>query len=266
MVTLGFPDAIRCLIDNRSPVSERCLSQYFHGSTAQRASGIDGSRRSTKAMSDSLTFRLLVYIKAVAEAQNFTRAASQLYLAQPSLSHQILELESQLKLQIFERGGSSIRVTDAGRLLVTHERITASHTNLLARLPQEAKATAYEECWRKDWQDKEPHLLPAKHLSAWIQSNLYLSLADAPFDREDPTLNRAAGACITCPRRSGYNTALFIDVQGDQCLDSPCYQMKINAHIDRGCRPPRLSPDRERIPQPERAETRSRPAWTVPRS
>jgi ParB family chromosome partitioning protein len=115
----------------------------------------------------------------------------------------------------------------------TAERITASHANLLARLPQEAQATAYEQCWRKDWQDEEPHLLPAKHLSAWIQTNLYLSLADAPFDKEDPTLNPPAGACVTCPRRSGFNTSLFIDVQGDQCLDSPCYQVKISAHIDR---------------------------------
>ena len=115
----------------------------------------------------------------------------------------------------------------------THERITTSHANLLARLPQDAQDTAYKECWRKDWQDKEPHLLPAKHLAAWIQANLYLSLVDAPFDREDPTLNPGAGACTTCPRRSGYNTALFIDVQGDQCLDSPCYHSKVNAHIDR---------------------------------
>jgi ParB family chromosome partitioning protein len=95
------------------------------------------------------------------------------------------------------------------------KRITASHANLLARLPQDAQATAYEQCWRKDWQDKEPHLLPAKHLSAWIQNNLYLSLADAPFDKDDPTLNPAAGACITCPRRSGWNTSLFADVHGD---------------------------------------------------
>jgi len=41
----------------------------------------------------------------------------------------------------------------------------------------------------------EAHLLPAKNLSAWVQANLYLSLADAPFYREDPTLNPAAGAC-----------------------------------------------------------------------
>ncbi len=115
----------------------------------------------------------------------------------------------------------------------TQERITASHANLLARLPQEHQANAYEQCWRKDWQDKEPHLLPAKHLSAWIQTNLYLSLAEAPFDKDDSTLNPPAGACITCPRRSGFNTTLFSDVQGDHCLDAPCFQTKVNAHIDR---------------------------------
>ncbi len=117
----------------------------------------------------------------------------------------------------------------------TAERITASHANLLARLPQDAQANAYEQCWRKDWQDKEPHLLPAKHLSAWIQTNLYLSLADAPFSKKDPTLNAPAGACVTCPRRSGFNTVLFADVEshGDQCLDAPCFHAKVNAHLDR---------------------------------
>jgi ParB family chromosome partitioning protein len=115
----------------------------------------------------------------------------------------------------------------------TQERITASHANLIARLPQESQAAAFEQCWRKDWQDKEPHLLPAKHVAAWIQANLYLSLADAPFDREDPTLNPAAGACVTCPRRSGFNTALFADVVSDQCLDSNCYHGKVESFLDR---------------------------------
>ena len=49
----------------------------------------------------------------------------------------------------------------------TQERITASHANLLARLPQGSRAQAFEQCWRKDWQDTEPHLLPAKHIAAW---------------------------------------------------------------------------------------------------
>lgn len=113
------------------------------------------------------------------------------------------------------------------------ERITTSHANLIARLPQEHQAAAYENCWRKDWKDEEAHLLPAKHLSAWIQANLYLNLAEAPFDREDALLKPEAGTCVTCPRRSGHNTSLFHDVQGDQCLDAPCYQAKVTAHIDR---------------------------------
>jgi len=41
-------------------------------------------------------------------------------------------------------------------------------------------------------------------------------------------------ACTTCPRRSGYNTSLFLDVtDGDQCVDGKCFQTKIAEHIDR---------------------------------
>ena len=97
------------------------------------------------------------------------------------------------------------------------ERITASHANLISRLPQEKQAEAFAQCWRKDWQDNEPHLLPAKYLSAWIANNVYLPLHEAPFDREDNSLNPTAGSCSDCPRRSGYNTSLFADVAGDQC-------------------------------------------------
>jgi ParB family chromosome partitioning protein len=111
--------------------------------------------------------------------------------------------------------------------------ITASHANLIARLPQEKQAEAFAQCWRKDYQDKEAHLLPAKYLSAWIANNLYLPLDEAPFDREDSTLNPAAGTCSHCPRRSGYNTSLFSDVAGDQCFDGNCYHLKLNQHVQR---------------------------------
>jgi ParB family chromosome partitioning protein len=41
------------------------------------------------------------------------------------------------------------------------DKIAATHALLIARLPQARQADAYEQCWRKDWQDKEAHLLPA---------------------------------------------------------------------------------------------------------
>src|SRR5215472_4097484 len=113
------------------------------------------------------------------------------------------------------------------------ERITASHATLIARLPRDRQKDAFEQCWRKDWQDNEPHLLPAKYLSAWIANNVYLPLDEAPFDREDNTLNPTAGACSNCPRRSGYNTSLFADVAGDQCLDATCYHSKLTEHVNR---------------------------------
>jgi hypothetical protein len=46
------------------------------------------------------------------------------------------------------------------------ERITASHANPIARLPQDSQKGAFTQCWRKDGQDNEPHLLPANYLSA----------------------------------------------------------------------------------------------------
>lgn len=113
------------------------------------------------------------------------------------------------------------------------ERITASHANLIARLTPEQQSEAFKNCFRKDWQDAEGHLLPAKHLAAWIASTLYLALAEAPFSTDDPALNPQAGACLSCPRRTGYNTQLFADVKDDNCLDAACYRSKVAALIER---------------------------------
>jgi len=118
------------------------------------------------------------------------------------------------------------------------ERITASHANVIARLPQEHQADAFEQCWRKDWNDKEPHLLPAKHLVAWIEANLYLALADAPFDREDITLNPDAGACVSCPRRSGYNKSSSPKCKGISASTEraikPRFQRILTANLSHG--------------------------------
>ena len=112
------------------------------------------------------------------------------------------------------------------------DEITASHANLLARLSAEQQAQAFPNAFRKDYRDDERHLLPAKHLAAWIQDNLYLALVEAPFDRESDSLLPEAGSCHACPKRTGFNTALFADVTDDNCLDGECFRAKINAHIE----------------------------------
>jgi len=75
-------------------------------------------------MSDSLTFRLLRYIKASAETLNFTRAAEQVFVAQSSLSHQIGKLESNIDVAIFDRSQNGLKLTPAGQIVATYAENT----------------------------------------------------------------------------------------------------------------------------------------------
>ncbi len=75
-------------------------------------------------MSDSLTFRLLKYIKESAETLNFTRAAERVFVAQSSLSHQIGKFEDNIDLTLFERTQNGLRLTPAGRLVAAYADTT----------------------------------------------------------------------------------------------------------------------------------------------
>src|SRR5215471_11283632 len=69
-----------------------------------------------------IELRHLRYFLAVAEAAHFTKAAAKLRVSQPTLSHQIRQLEGQLNLSLFDRIGRRIKLTEAGELLLPHAR------------------------------------------------------------------------------------------------------------------------------------------------
>lgn len=64
----------------------------------------------------------LRYFVAVAELSNFTRAAAQCLVSQPSLSQQIIKLEREIGQPLFDRLGRRVRLTDAGKAM--YERAT----------------------------------------------------------------------------------------------------------------------------------------------
>jgi DNA-binding transcriptional LysR family regulator len=57
----------------------------------------------------------LRYFCAVAETGSFSRAAEHSHVSQPSLSQQILKLESELGVRLFDRLGRSVRLTEVGK-------------------------------------------------------------------------------------------------------------------------------------------------------
>lgn len=65
-----------------------------------------------------MTITQLKYVLAVAQHQNFTKAANKVFVTQPTLSMQIQKLEDELDIQIFDRSKKPIELTETGKKIV----------------------------------------------------------------------------------------------------------------------------------------------------
>ena len=58
------------------------------------------------------------YILCVAEEKSFTKAASKLYISQPALSQYVASLEEQLKVKLFDRSVTPLKLTLGGEIFI----------------------------------------------------------------------------------------------------------------------------------------------------
>lgn len=64
-----------------------------------------------------MELRVLNYFLAIAREENFTKAARQLHITQPTLSRQIADLEQELGVKLFIRSNHNIVLTEDGMIL-----------------------------------------------------------------------------------------------------------------------------------------------------
>lgn len=134
---------------------------------------------------------------------------------------------------------SRLRLTELAPAVVeafSKDEIGLGHALLLAKLQPAAQQEALPACWQESYANGSKSkriLLPVRHLREWIERNILLELATAPFSKEDARLVPEAGSCLECPKRTGHNTLLFegIGAQHDSCTDPACYASKVDAHV-----------------------------------
>jgi len=120
-------------------------------------------------------------------------------------------------------------------------QLSVAHLELIARLPSETQDAMAEDNFDRVFGHGFPTV---KELGRIIDRDLH-SLSAMPWRPDDAVLDPKAGACLSCPKRSGSQPLLFDDVsddpakkraasKNDRCLDAACFDRKLAAHL-KGC-------------------------------
>src|SRR5215831_9250711 len=104
----------------------------------------------------------LRYFCAVAETGSFTRAAEREQVAQPSLSQQIMKLEVELGVRLFDRLGRTVRLTDMGQVFLPRARAILGEMRAAKEEVAEKQSTVSGKICVGVIPTIEPYFLPAR--------------------------------------------------------------------------------------------------------
>ena len=129
-----------------------------------------------------MTLKQLEYVVKVAECGTVSGAAKALFVAQPSLSAAIQELESEMHLTLFHRTNKGVIVTKEGEVFLSYARQILEQTALL-----EDQAEKYLQLNNAALEGKPADLVVTTHVcrgnyhSTWASSGGYAPIAPILF-------------------------------------------------------------------------------------
>ncbi|MGB8472575.1 MAG: ParB/RepB/Spo0J family partition protein [Candidatus Acidiferrum sp.] len=131
------------------------------------------------------------------------------------------------------------KLVDEAKRAFRAARITVSHAFEIARLQEHDQQRALRECFPEHrsvvaaLKDGKAEAVTVRELRAWIEMEIHLDLANAPFSPQDACLLPSAGSCTKCPKRTGNNPLLFPEtgLKKSTCTDRDCYRRKVAAIV-----------------------------------
>ena len=105
-----------------------------------------------------MTIQQLRYVIAISEAGSYNKAAEALYLSQPTLTNAVRELEKELGITVFNRGGRGVSLTNDGVEFVHYAKQVAQQYDRLL------------EKYGKDGKLKKKFGISAQHYSFAVKS------------------------------------------------------------------------------------------------
>ncbi len=131
-----------------------------------------------------MTIAQLKYLLAVAKHLNFTKAATQCHVTQPTLSMQIQKLEDELGVIIFDRQKKPIKITEIGKKIIEQSKIIVNESGRINDLVQQEKGYIGGDYRLGIIPTVVPTLLPM-FLKTFVQKypNINLEIVEIPTEQ-----------------------------------------------------------------------------------
>lgn len=109
--------------------------------------------------------------------------------------------------------------------------LAPSVAGLIARIPNaRLREKATEFALKPEYTGELPSY---RMVRARIEQSYMVELKGSPFRQDDAALHPSAGACTTCPHKTGNNRELYPDGRADVCTNPDCFRDKVALHMER---------------------------------